>query len=133
MPELDGKGKSPAAVGAAATVDFATDANEHQLARSFLADELTSEQQIKMVALFQWLADFGKIVNREKFKKLSGTDNIYEFKHNQIRIGCFQSGRYWYLTHGFIKKKDDWPPTEVARAERIRTEHLSRKKTLRSV
>ncbi len=102
-------------------------------ARSFVEDELTSDEQAKMAVLFQWLADKGKLHNKEKFKKLVGSANIYEFKHKQIRIGCFQSGRNWFLTHGFRKKRLDWPKVELARAERIREEHITRKPKLRPV
>lgn len=127
MSTNDGTERKPAAIGLRATVDFASDAKGHQAARSFFTNDLTLDQQAKMAALFQRLADFGKIHNREKFKKLVDSHNIYEFKHNQIRIGCFQCGKVWFLTHGFIKKKDDWPPAEVTRAERIRTEHLAKR------
>lgn len=31
-----------------------------------------------------------------------------------------------YLTHGFKKKRDKWPDSELAKAERIRSEHIER-------
>jgi hypothetical protein len=55
-------------------------------------------------------------------------DSIWAFKSCQIRIGCFQDGNEWVLTHGFVKKCNNWPKSELERADRIRAEHLARKK-----
>ena len=74
--------------------------------------------------LFERMADHGRINNREQFKKVAGY--IFEFKRHQIRIGCFQVGRTWFLTHGFIKKADEWPASELQKANDIRIEHLAK-------
>lgn len=121
------------AIGQKCSVRYAVDAGRNHPAADFMENELTEEEQSKMVALFQWIADAGKICNLEKFKKLTGCENIYEFKHKQIRIGCFQSGNSWFLTHGFRKKRRDWPKDEIERAERIRSEHLKQANRLKSV
>ena len=78
----------------------------------------------RVIVLFQRLAGKGKIINEEQFKHLTG--KIYEFKRHQIRVGCFQQGRTWILTHGFIKKQQKWPKREIERAIRIMEEHVSR-------
>lgn len=82
-----------------------------------------SPDRAKMFALFKRMADVGTIRNKQQFKRVEG--KIYEFKRHQVRVGCFQIGNSWVLTHGFIKKKDKWPRTEIDRAERIMKDHLS--------
>jgi phage-related protein len=65
----------------------------------------------------------GLFATIRQFKKLDG--DIFEFKRHQIRIGCFQVSRRWFLTHGFRKKQDKWPKVELDRAKQIRLEHLA--------
>ena len=58
----------------------------------------------------------------QKFKKLLEHDGMtfLEFKSGPIRIGCFwQPNFQMYATHGFIKKKDDWPAKEILRLKNI--------------
>ncbi len=40
----------------------------------------SSGKQQKFAALFAWLADHGKIWNERKFKHLTGSDQVFEFK-----------------------------------------------------
>lgn len=81
---------------------------------------LDVRDQTKLLALFRLFADTGKIMNREKFKKISS--DLFEFKSFQIRMFCFiESGRV-VITHGAIKKRDDLNKSDIQRAERIRIE-----------
>ena len=91
-------------------------------AENFLG-ALKVSDQAKMLALLQRAADMGwmNINNAEKFKKIA--DGWFEFKCHQIRMPCFCSGRDLILTHGFIKKKDDFPASEIKHAELIKAEH----------
>jgi hypothetical protein len=86
-------------------------------------DGLSVRDQAKMIALLQRAADMGwmNINNAEKFKKIA--DGWFEFKCHQIRMPCYSNGRDLILTHGFIKKKDDFPPSEIRHAELIKAEH----------
>ncbi|MFH0983410.1 MAG: type II toxin-antitoxin system RelE/ParE family toxin [Planctomycetota bacterium] len=94
-------------------------------AKLFIED-LDEPDQRKLDTLFRRMADTGKIFNREQFKQVAG--KIYEFKRFQVRVGCFQVGNRWILTHGFIKKGEQWPRSELERAERIMNEQLAREK-----
>ena len=105
-------------------VRYAVRSNGRIPAETFIGG-LTESEKRKVGALFRRLAEVGKIVNRQQFKKLEGY--IWEFKKGQIRIGGFQIGRSWFLTHGFMKKRDDWPEAEVKRAKDIRKEHLAKR------
>ena len=109
--------------GAWGAVRYATQANGKMLADEFIGD-LDDSDQRKLGALFERMAEHGQIRNEVKFKKVFG--HIFEFKSFQIRIGCFQVGRTWFLTHGFVKKQAKWPKPEIERARRIQMEHLQR-------
>ena len=83
---------------------------------------LSENDQARLNKLFETLGDQGKIFNEEKYKKIEGTD-FYEFKSFQIRMPCFyRPGHLVVITHGFRKKKDKIPPSEIKRAERIQEE-----------
>ena len=67
------------------------------------------------------------------FKKLVGTDEIWECRirlgSNAYRILCFFNGRsVVVLTHGFAKKNQKSPQSEIKRAEAYRKDFLKRRK-----
>ena len=107
--------------GAWGTVEYVVRRNGDALAEKFI-DSLSEEERAKVGALLERMAVSGLIANRQKFKKVEG--HIFEFKCFQIRIGCFQVQRSWLLTHAFVKKKDNWPKSELKRANEIRDEYL---------
>jgi hypothetical protein len=88
-------------------------------AEDYLENE--AEKPLALAALFQRMAEFGPegIGNREHFRKLE--DDLFEFKKHQDRVPCFfMKGGIAVATHGFRKKKDAVPPSEIERANRIR-------------
>lgn len=109
-------------VGSSFTVAFATCSDGTSPAEEFL-DGLDEQDQAKMLRLLKQLGDQGRISNPEKFKKIEGTDGLFEFKSHQVRMPCyFLPGRLLVITHGFRKKGDKLPPSEIRKAERIRRE-----------
>ncbi len=83
--------------------------------------------QQKFAALFVWIGDHGKIWNERKFKHLTGTSQLFEFKADQGRVLCFFfTGKRLILTHGFVKKSDKTPAAEIERAESIKADFLAR-------
>ena len=59
-----------------------------------------------------------KDLNERKFKHLTGTDQLFEFKVEADRILCFFFvGRRLIVTHGFRKAGDKTPKREIDRAE----------------
>lgn len=115
---------SPVVVrGTMRTIEYATCSNGSKPAKEFV-ENLNDSDLRKLMTLFRRMADTGKIFNREQFKQVE--DKIFEFKRFQIRVGCFQLEHRWLLTHGFIKKGDRWPASELERAKRIREEHIER-------
>jgi phage-related protein len=92
------------------------------LALKFL-ETLSEKEQVQLAALFQRLADTGKIWNEQKFKHLEGTDSIFEFKANENRVLCFFFvGKRVILTHGFKKKQAKTPKGEIEQAESLKKE-----------
>lgn len=69
----------------------------------------------------------------EKFKKVEGTEGLFEFKSFQDRIPAFYDGNErdgrgrLIMTHGFRKKGDRMPPAELKRAEQLRSRFYSAK------
>ena len=101
---------------------YAVRSNGTMPAKDFI-DGLGVADARKLSVLFRRMAEFGLIHNTQQFKMIEG--KIWEFKRGQIRIGCFRVGNTWFLTHGFIKKRDKWPAREKERAKTIRKEHLA--------
>lgn len=67
------------------------------------------------------------------FKKLAGTDDIWEvrvqFGNDIFRLlGFFDGGHLIILTNGFAKKTQKTPLSEIQLAERRRKDYLSRRK-----
>ena len=105
------------------TIEYAICADGSMPAKEFV-EGLDESEQRKLDTLFRRLAGIGKIFNKEQFKQVKG--KIFGFKRYQTRVGCFQIGMRWVLTHGFIKKGDRWKKSDIERAERIMEEHLAR-------
>ena len=113
----------PLVKGPCAAVAYARRTNGNRPAKDYI-ENLQRLDQAKLSKSFRTIADVGKIVNKERFRKLRG--KIYEFKvHPKVRVLCFQQGKTWYLTHGFDKESGDTPVRQIKRAEDIMSEHLS--------
>jgi hypothetical protein len=108
------------------TVEYAVAADGSVPARLFLA-ECDDNVAAKLFALFERLAKVGRLSNQQQFRKERG--EIWGFKHFQTRMACFRVANRWFLTHGFTKKKDNWPAGQLERAERIMEEY---KRSLRA-
>lgn len=97
------------------------------------AEEWLESQSMKMqqkfAALFVMLGNAGKIFNEQKFKHLTGTDQLFEFKADQGRVLCFFFiGKRVILTHGFLKKGNKTPKGEIERAEKLKLDFTARRK-----
>jgi hypothetical protein len=110
--------------GAARRVAYAVDAAGRCQAREFLFGEAPDKDRNRILHTCRVLAEQGRVANPTAFKKEVG--EIWALKSFQARVGAFLVGKTWFLTHGFIKKADAWPRSEIERAERIRLEHLAR-------
>lgn len=92
-------------------------------------EQLPLAAQQKFAALFARMGDTGKIWNERKFKHLTETDQIFEFKVEADRVLCFFfTGRKLILTHGFRKSGDKTPKREIDRAEACKKDFEGRVK-----
>jgi hypothetical protein len=106
-------------------VELAITANGRCPAKKFL-NKLSKEDRGKILRIIKRLADTGRVVNREQFKKIEG-EEFFEFKSFQIRMPCyFQGAGRLIITHGFIKKEARIKPEEIERMKRIRHEYEKR-------
>ncbi len=87
---------------------------------------LKPAEQAALLEQFQHLCDTGTL-SGEKLRKFRTKKQVaWEFRSRRWRIGTFQHGKQWVLTHGFVKKKQKTPKGEIEMIERIREEHLNR-------
>lgn len=86
---------------------------------------LDERRKAKITALFLMMADAGVIRNREKFKKVEASENIWEFKDFQTRVLCFMAPDHVVaLVGGETKKGDKLTPALVRQAEQMRASYF---------
>lgn len=95
-------------------------------------DSLTGKHAQKVVWVLRLIEELDT-VPVQYFKKLSGTDDIWEVRiqigSDTIRLlGFLHGARLVVLTNGFAKKTRRTPPKETALAEQRKREYLSRSK-----
>lgn len=71
-------------------------------------------------------------VSKQYFKKLIGTDDIWEVRidssSDTFRIlGFLEKGNFVILTNAFAKKTEKTPPSEIRLAEQRKKDYESRK------
>ena len=109
------------------TIEFAIRSNGTMPAKDFYDNELSEQERTKLKPPITRLADDGRVDNKERFKKVEGTEELFEFKSHQVRIlGFFRPCGRFVLTHGLRKKQDKLPKSEIKMAETIRAEHIER-------
>lgn len=89
----------------------------------FLAG-LTSGDRRKVDVLFERLGDHGVINNTEKFKKLEGTDGVFEFKSFQIRLLCFMHRNRVIICRSLMKKRDKHDKADITFVEACRKKFI---------
>ena len=99
--------------------------------KAFL-DSLNGKQADKITWVLSLVEDL-QLVPKPYFKKLIGTDDIWEvrieFGGNIFRLlGFFDKGNLVVLTNGFTKKTQKTPANEIDLAEKRKKEYLTRKK-----
>lgn len=118
--------------GGQRTVEFAVRNDNSVPARDFIAQKLSKSTQLNLKHIFDHIAEFTeRELTHEMF--CQERKEIHAFRRKQqgrlIRIPCFQLGRTWYLTHGFVKPpKSKWDEQEFTLATEIMNEVLARAK-----
>jgi phage-related protein len=83
----------------------------------------------KLGALLTQTCDHGPPHDNTKFRKLAGTDGLYEFKtHGGLRLLCFwDEGGLIVCSHGYVKHGQKAPKGEIKRAERTKRDYIQAK------
>ena len=89
---------------------------------------LDHKERRKLDVLFEYMGMQGRITNSEKFKKLEGSDGIFEFKSFQIRLLCFFHGQRVIICRCLKKKRDKHHAADVTYAERCRQQFIGEHK-----
>ena len=119
----------PAASGQWGTVVWAVEVSGKTLACDFF-NSLESKERAKVQAVFNRLANFGRIKTQERFKKLETRNGwaLWEFKSFQLRfIGAFSPGvrKEFVVAYGLQKKKNRHNSADLDRAVRILNSHFT--------
>jgi hypothetical protein len=75
--------------------------------------------QVRFEALFRRLVREGAILSSDQFKKLSGTDGLWEFKRSAVRILACRKPDEVVLLLIFTKSTRKLPQREGAKASKI--------------
>ena len=92
-----------------------------------------SDQHAQKVAWVLRLVERLDMVLQQYFKKLVGTEDIWEIRvqtggTSYRLLGFFQKSSLLVLTGGFSKKQERTPPREIEIAEERRKDYLRRRK-----
>ena len=89
-------------------------------------DSLEEKDRSYVDATFEMLGESRFVRNRERFKKLEGSDGIFAVKRYQIRIvGFFTPHREFLVMFGLIKKGNKYKRRDIDRAEAIKNDYFS--------
>jgi hypothetical protein len=71
----------------------------------------------RLTAVLEQTATNGPLKNSEKFKKIEGSEGLFEFKSYQLRLFCFfDEGSIIICANGVIKKQDKHKSQDVETA-----------------
>jgi len=87
--------------------------------------ELSFEQQKKVLYLFKLIGDTGKIFNEEKFRYEG--NQIFAIKPSSDRFLCFFfEGAKIIITNAYEKKSQKMPPLEKEKALKAKLDYIER-------
>lgn len=94
-------------------------------------DQLPSRLARKTLWTFKLIKEI-PVVSEQYFKKLNGTDELWEirvgFSNHAVRfLGFWDEGNLIVLTNGFMKKTQKTPQTEIKIATQRKQDYLTRK------
>ena len=92
-----------------------------------------SEKQVEKVFFVLDLIEQFPVVPRKFFKKLEGTDDIWEariqYGNNIFRLlGFFEGSELVILNHAFTKKTQKTPRKEIKKAEQRKKDYFSKRR-----
>jgi phage-related protein len=111
------------------TVTFFTTVSGEKPVEEFL-DSLTAKEAQKIAWVLKIVRQ-QPIVSKEYFKKLIGTEGIWEVRASHGKkefrlLGFFHEGNLVILTNGFVKKSQKTPSEEIELAEKRKKDFIRR-------
>ena len=99
-----------------------------------LVEEFLDSQPAKIAQKIIWVLKIigeGEIISKQFFKKISGSDEIWECRVEYgskayMILGFWDGKKKLVLNHGFQKKKQKTPGQEIERAEKYRKNYFRR-------
>jgi hypothetical protein len=107
--------------GPRGTVECAVRSSGKLEAKEFLEGSECKKSLPLLVALFQTIVNQSFEDEEIGPKPLKKTP-IHEFVKGQVRIFCYRDSTGWVLTNGDLKKSQETPKANIARAENIMQE-----------
>ena len=93
-------------------------------------EKLSVKVKVKLAAFVKLIADEGRLYDEKKFRLVSKTEKIYEFKSLGYRFfNFFYSGGRLIITNGYLKKTRKVEKKELEKAVRIKKDYKYRIKT----
>lgn len=92
--------------------------------------QIRPDEWAKLAALLDHTVTQGAPTNETKFKHLTGTDGLFEFKTGGgLRLfGFWDEGQLIICTHGTVKKSQKTDPADLNWAEKMKTAYMTAKK-----
>lgn len=113
-----------AAQGSKFTIEWFVDEKGYSPSFSYF-EKISPSQQDKVIALFNLMANFGKIWDQTKFRNEG--DGIYVFKTNQDRFFCFfVKGGKIIVTNAYTKKSQKMSVKEKEKALAAQKNYIKR-------
>ena len=105
---------------------FAIRTNGSMPTKEFFDNELSDSERRKFRPPMERLAESRYVANREHFKKVEGTEHLWEFKSHQIRLlGFYLDDGRFALVHGIKKKQDRLRGSDIEIAEQVKKEFIA--------
>ena len=112
-------------IGPKFTIEWYYDKDGKSIAYDYFVG-ITREQRRKFFVLIKRMGDFGKILDKTKFRNEG--DGIYAFKPQPDRyLSFFTDDKKIIITNGFVKKTDKLPKNEKDLAIKYRQDYFERK------
>ena len=112
-------------IGEQFILEWYYDKNGKSVAYDYFAG-ITREQRRKFLVLVKRMGDFGKILDKTKFRNEG--DGIYAFKPQPDRyLSFFTDDKKIIVTNGFVKKTNKLPKKEKDLAIKYRQDYFERK------
>jgi hypothetical protein len=98
-------------------------------ASEFLVDSRSRRGFPKLLAILNDIGRHGVRVNDSRFKRISRTKGIFEFKSDQLRLFCFEDGNSVICVNGAVKKDNQTDPSDIKTATDWQEAYFEAKKT----